>query len=449
MHIGAVAVFTPAREVRSKQLVELIADRARQVPRLRRRITTGWWPPGSASWVDDAGFERDKHVLAHELPPASELGIAGGQVRDPLFERVSAIMAEPLDLGRPPWQIHVITGLRNGQFAILLKLHHALADGLSAVEIGMGLLDGIPDGAPPRALRAVDRSAAGSRANRRPSLLDPFGLAGGVVAAAPGLARQTGQVLSIASTAVANLFRQGSSPLSAPSSAERDVVLVRLDLPEVKRVRKHHGGTVNDLLLAVVSGALRDWLTTRGDSIRDFPVRALIPVSRRHRAPGGVGNNQLSGYLCELPVSEPDPRRRLLAIRNAMDRNKAAGPHRGPGAIAMLAEQLPPAVHRTVTPLAGSAATLLFDTVITSVPLPGLPMTLDGAQLGEVYPIVPLGPNQALGVALSTYRNTVHIGLQADRQAIPDLRRLGEAIPRALWALAPDVSWPVAGAAAR
>ena len=446
MHIGAVAMFTPAREVRSKQLVALIADRARLVPRLRRRITTGWWPPGSASWVDDPGFDRNRHVLAHELPPASELGIAGGQVRDPLLERVSAIMAEPLDLSRPPWQIHVITGLRGGQFAILVKLHHALADGLSAVEIGMRLLDGLPDGAPPRALRAVERPAADSR---RTSLLDPLGLASGVIAAAPELARQAGQVLTIASTAVANLFRQGSSPLAAPSSAERDVALVRLDLPEVKRVRRHHGGTVNDLLLAVVSGALRDWLATRGEAVRDFPVRALIPVSRRHRAPNGVGNNQLSGYLCELPVGEPDARRRLRTIREQMDRNKAAGPHRGPGAIAMLAEQLPPAVHRTVTPLARSAATLLFDTVITSVPLPGLPMTLDGAQLGEVYPIVPLGPNQALGVALSTYRNTVHIGLQADREAVPDLRRLAEAIPRALWALAPDVSWPVAGAAAR
>jgi diacylglycerol O-acyltransferase len=438
MHIGALAVFAPTSAVCSKRLVEMIGDRASQVPKLRRRIGTRWWPPGAAYWVDDPHFARDYHVHAHQLPTGG-IGI-GGQERDPLVDRMSAIMAEPLDLARPPWQIHLITGLTGNRFALLVKLHHALADGLSAVELGLRLFDGHPG-----MQRRSPGAAKPAPPRHRLPLLDPVGM----VTAAGNLAKQASQVFGIASSALGSALRTSvASPLVAASSPDRDVALVRLDLAEVKQVRRHHGGTVNDLLIAVVSGALREWLLARGDTVVGLPVRALIPVSRRHRSTGAAGN-ELSGYLCDLPVGEPDAERRLHLIRAAMDRNKAAGPDRGPGAIAVLAEQLPPAVHRIATPLVGSAATLLYDTIITNVPLPGLSLALDGAPLREVYPLVPLGPNQALGVALSTYRNNVYIGLQADRSAIPDLQGLADAIPRALWTLAPEVSWPVASAAAR
>ena len=448
MHIGALALFNPTQPVHPGRLVKLIADRARQVPRLKRRIHIGWWPPGAASWVDDPDFSGDHHVFGHHLHRAHTADVVPVD-RDRLLDRVSTLMAQQLDLARPPWQIHVITGLGGGRFGVLVKLHHALADGLGAVELGMRLLDGCQGdpAAPPASGRPTAKSTP-----RTGHTLDPLGMLGEAIAAAaaaPRIVRQAGQVLGIAGSAIGGALRPSPpSPLATTSSGERGVALAKLDLREVKQVRRYHGGTVNDLLLAVVCGALREWLTARGDRLGELPVRALIPVSRRHRSTGGAGN-RLSGYLCDLPIAEPDPHRRLAAIRASMDRNKAAGPHRGPGAIAVLAERLPPAVHRVATPIAGLAAPLLFDTVITSVPLPGLPLTLDGAQLREVYPLAPLAPYHALGVALSTYRDAVHIGLQADRRAMPDLQGLGEAIPRALWALAPDVTWPVASSAAR
>jgi WS/DGAT/MGAT family acyltransferase len=193
---------------------------------------------------------------------------------------------------------------------------------------------------------------------------------------------------------------------------------------------------VHDVLLAVLTGALRRWLTGRGAAPDGVSLRALIPVSRPNRRPAEPrGGNTLSGYLCTLPVGEPDPLTRLGAIRAEMDRNKAAGSHRGAGALPLLADRLPPAVHRLAGPFAGLGAPLLFDTVVTNVPVPSLPLHLAGAELREIYPIVPLAHGHALGVAVSTYRGTAHLALHVDRQALPDLDRLADSVPAALAAL--------------
>jgi diacylglycerol O-acyltransferase / wax synthase len=182
----------------------------------------------------------------------------------------------------------------------------------------------------------------------------------------------------------------------------------------------------------VVAGALRHWLVDRGHFVDDLTLRALIPVSTRVRGGDRDAGNQLSGYLCDLPIGEPDPVARLHAIRVEMDRNKATGTRRGPGAIPVLADALPAALHRLVTPMVGRCAPLFFDTMVTNVPLPAIPLHLDGAELQELYPLAPLAPDHALGVALSRYRNSVHVGLHACSAALPDLERLGEAVHRSV-----------------
>jgi hypothetical protein len=145
----------------------------------------------------------------------------------------------------------------------------------------------------------------------------------------------------------------------------------------------------------------------------------------------------MSGYLCDLPVGEPDPVLRLRSIRHAMERSKAAGTRRGPGAIPLLAAQLPPALHRVAAPAAGQAASLLFDLLVTSVPLPGVPLRLAGAELAEVYPVPPLAPSHALGVAMSSYRGSAYVGLHVDRDAMPDLDGLAAAFPASARTLDP------------
>lgn len=208
-----------------------------------------------------------------------------------------------------------------------------------------------------------------------------------------------------------------------------------IDLDDVHRVRKTVGGTVNDVLIAVVAGALRRWLDERGDGSEGVAPRALIPVSKRRPRTAHPQGNRLSGYLIRLPVDDPDPLGRLRTVRTAMDRNKDAGPNRGAGAVALLADHVPPLGHRIGGPVVGQAARLLFDILVTSVPLPSLGLKLGGCPLTEVFPFAPLARGQALAVAVSTYRGQVHYGLVADAEAVPDLDVLARALTEEVAAL--------------
>lgn len=218
------------------------------------------------------------------------------------------------------------------------------------------------------------------------------------------------------------------SALAADSSGTRRLATAVLDEDEVRRVRRASGGTANDVLLAVVAGGLRRWLLDRGSPVPDARPRALVPVSRRRPGTPTGSGNKLSAYLLGLPVDEPDPAARLAAVRAAMERNKAAGPGRGAGAVALLADRLPPLAHRFGAPLAGGAARILFDVLVTSVPLPRARLTLGGCPLREIYPMAPLARGQSLAVALSTYGGRVHVGLVADGKAVPDVDRLARAL---------------------
>ncbi|MGC9669020.1 wax ester/triacylglycerol synthase family O-acyltransferase [Planosporangium sp. 12N6] len=467
MHLGALAVFQSPRRIPSARLRTILGDRIARLPHLRQRVRPTLLPPGAAVWEEDRSFDLSRHLHLHQLP-------RGG--RSTLATLAAELMAEPLDLRHPLWQLHVVRGLGGGRFAVLVKLHHAMADGLRAVELSVGLLDGYGDARPAPAATRADRTAAGPwplwgavrttvAAARRPDRL-----LAGLARTALGLPHaiaQTAGTVGIASSIVASA-RLGAllSPMldaapgglgpgggsangraAAPAipdhtavrsttedvtSTDRRLALLRLDVGTVRQVRRRYGGTDNDVLLAVVAGALRDWLADQGHQADSLNVRAFIPVSRRSRPDGPRRGNVLSGYLCDLPVREGDAPARLRQIRAAMDRHKAAGFASGPGALPVLADRLPAVLHRVAGPLARHGAPLLFDTMITNVPIPSRPFTLAGAYLQEVYPIAPLARGQALGIALSAYQGRVHVGLHADRQALPDLHRLADAVPAAL-----------------
>lgn len=249
----------------------------------------------------------------------------------------------------------------------------------------------------------------------------------------PGLLRgalsDLGRALDIgASVALSGLRVRSSAALTSAPSGTRRTAGVVLDIDDVHRIRKTVGGTVNDVLIAVVAGALRRWLDERGDGSEGVAPRALIPVSKRRPRTAHPQGNRLSGYLIRLPVGESDPLRRLGTVRAAMVRKKDAGPNRGAGAVALLADHVPALGHRLGGPFVGQAARLWFDILVTSVPLPGLGLRLGGHQLTEIYPFAPLAPGQSLAVAISTYRGRVHYGLVADARAVPDLDRLARAV---------------------
>lgn len=428
MNIGAMALFAPTQPVHPTRIVEELRGRAERIPRLRQRVRGSVLRPGSSRWVDDARFDVDNHIVAHHLPRPHDA--------TQLTDLVAEIMATRLDPVRPLWSIHVITGLPGGWFALLPKLHHALADGAGAVVFGLALMDDMAE----RALAQADTTTQPDR----PGLVDALrglrsaSITGVLPETVSGLVSEfvsdTRQAMDIAGAALRSARPvPPSSPLLAPASGTRRLATVRLDLADIKRVRGRHGGTTNDVLLAVLSGALRDWLADRGDRPDGLALRAMIPVNQRCRARGErTAGNQLSGYLCDLPVAEPDPVRRLMAVRQIMDSNKEAGPTRGPGAVPVLADRIPPAVHRLLMRAFGQCAPLLCDTVVTSVPLPNMSLRFDGAELREVYPVVPLAPGHALSVAFSSYRSSIHVGLHADAAALPDIDGLARTLSGSL-----------------
>ncbi|MEU1498057.1 wax ester/triacylglycerol synthase family O-acyltransferase [Streptomyces sp. NPDC005732] len=408
MHLGALGVFTAHSPAAGAHAADLLAARAAGVPGLRMRIRDVWqplvYPPtfGSAAREPAPHFDPLDHVRLQA--PTADFHTAAGR-----------LMERPLMRGRPPWEAHVLPGEDGTSFAVFFKFHHALADGLRALMLAAALMD------------PVDMPEPRPRPAEPPRPLFPD------VRKLPGLVRGTlsdvGRALDIGtSVARATLGVRSSPALTSRPTGTRRIAGVSLDLDDVHRVRKSVGGTVNDVLIAVVAGALRTWLDERGDGSEGVAPRALIPVSRRRPRTAHPQGNRLSGYLIRLPVDDPDPVGRLRAVRTAMDRNKDAGPNRGAGAVALLADHVPPLGHRLGGPVVGQAARLLFDILVTSVPLPSLGLKLGGCPLAEVYPLAPLARGQALAVAVSTFRGRVHYGLVADAEAVPDLHRLARAL---------------------
>ncbi|MGW2321745.1 wax ester/triacylglycerol synthase family O-acyltransferase [Streptomyces sp. NPDC001680] len=408
MHLGALGVFGAHSPTAGAHAADLLAARAAAVPGLRLRIRDVWQPLafGGAARETDPDFDPLNHVRLH-APTADFHAVAG------------RLMERPLERGRPPWEAHVMPGEDGVSFAVLFKFHHALADGLRALKLAAGVLD--PVDLPQRAPRVLEPP--------RGLLPDVRKLPGLVPGLVKGALSDMGRALDIgASLARSTLGMRPVSALTAAPSGTRRTAGVVVDIDDVHRVRKTAGGTVNDVLIAVVAGALRRWLDERGDGSKGVAPRALIPVSRRRPRTAHPQGNRLSGYLIRLPVDEPEPLGRLDSVRTAMVRNKDAGPNRGAGAVALLADHVPALGHRLGGPLVGQAARLWFDILVTSVPLPGLGLRLGGHELNEVYPLAPLAPGQALAVAISTYRGHVHYGLVADARAVPDLDRFAYAV---------------------
>lgn len=315
LHLGALAHFGPAPTEGGHEppdILALLARRAAAVPRLRMRVRDVLLPVGGAAWSADPDFDVLRHV--HEITlPGADFPAETARLAAELMER-------PVARGLPPWEMYLLSGAPDGSFAVLVKLHHALADGMRAVAIGAGIFDEI----------AAGRRPAGRARPVPPTSWLPG--PGRLLGMARDRLGDLGRAVEVGASVVrASRFDvRPTAALAAESSGTRRIATVTLPLDRVHRVRRTTGGTANDVLLAVVAGALRRWFDGRGLPLPEADPRALVPVSRRRPgAPPGPGNS-LSGYLLDLPVTEADPGARLAAVKSAMDRNKAAGPFRGP-----------------------------------------------------------------------------------------------------------------------
>jgi diacylglycerol O-acyltransferase / wax synthase len=422
MHVGGVAVLQPPDEgFDYERLVELISSRIGLVPRYRQKVRAIPGRLANPVWVDDEDFDITYHVRRSALPrPGSE---------DQLRELVGRLQSRQLDRNRPLWETYLVEGLSGGRIAIVTKTHHAMVDGVSAVDIGTVMLDLTPE---PREVPADDW-----RPHKEP------GTVGLVLGAVTDLVKRPTQAVDTARSAVvdvratagkvagaaggvlssvATVVRPApASPLNARIGEQRRFGMAATDLDDYKRVRKAHGGTVNDVVLAVVSGALRSWLMTRGESVTPTTtLRAMVPVSVRGDGDAAAGN-RVSSYFVDLPVGEGNSVMRLHQVSFAMRGHKESGQSVGADTIVSLSGFAPPTLHSLGARVASSMTRRLFNVVVTNVPGPQFPLYAAGARMLQMYPVVPLAKGQALSIGLTSYDGGVYYGLNADRDAMPDV----------------------------
>lgn len=426
-HIGALAVVDAAPlldrsgELDIDPLCTRLEQRLSGIPALRRSVRAAGLLRGRAIWVDDPSFDVRSHVRAVAVPSP------GGD--DELDDAASAAMATLLDRSRPVWQLCVLTGLQDGHVGFLFKIHHALADGLAALQILAALTDTAEDGSPPPPWSpapppdgwAVFTDHVASTTHRFSSvahrLRHPVELAGTAAAVTAELR------LVMAPSAAAPRVS-----FNRPVARGRRVRRVRFELAELKQVAHDAGGTVNDAVLALVTGGLREVLAARGELVRGLELVVSVPVALRATADAGTMGNAVGAMAVRLPVGTADPHERVARIVAATRAAKAAQrPADVPAAIAWLA----------ATPLAAmlTRRQRLVNLFVTNVVGPPMPVDLLGARVLELAPIVTLAGNLTLSVSALSYAGTMELVATVDPSAFPDVTLFAAAMTRAWHAL--------------
>ena len=442
-HVGSLSIFAPPKAgFAYDTLVALIEQRLEQVPRYRQK--TRAVPGGIARpvWVDDNDFDISFHVRRSALP------VPGDDAQ--LHELVARLMSRRLDRARPLWEVYLVEGLRGGRVAVIAKTHQALVDGAEALALGQVILDDaqarqrgrselwMPQAEPAAGKLLVDVLAAA--VHRPAEVIDSVRWV-----ARDGTAAMQTVADSIASGAsrVKRLLRLTTappSPLNVSISRQRRFAVARTGLADYRTVRVAQGGTINDVVLAVVSGALRGWLLARGESLTaTSTVRALAPVSVAPRSDAVDPSTALrsqGGEVCallvDLPVGEADPLSRLARVSQATEEQTRSQRLVGAGVLTRLNGFAPPTLHAMGARVADTLARRSFNVLITNVPGPQRPLYAAGARLLEIFPVVPLSAKQALTVGITSYDGQVCYGLNADRDAVADLQILAGLIEESL-----------------
>jgi diacylglycerol O-acyltransferase / wax synthase len=434
MHVGAVAIFDAGPLVRSDGSLDFERLRGLAGPALARawrfRQRLEWIPVfGHPVWVDDARFNLDYHLRHTALPEP-------GDERQ-LKRLAGRIFSQKLDRSKPLWEMWLVEGLEGGRFAAITKVHHCMLDGVSGVDLLAALLD-------PAAAAASEADAGQDRWLPRPAPSRARLLAGELErrASLPArLAREAGRALAdprgsleaardtvggVREFLGTGLDSASNTPLNGEIGPHRRFDWVRMDLGAVKEVRARLGGTVNDVVLAVVAGAVRSFLTGRGARVDDLDFRAQVPVNLRRAAERGRFGNQVALLLARLPVDEPDPRKRLERVTGVTRALKRSHQVQGGELLERIGDWTGKELLSAIARLA--AGELAYNLVVTNVPGPPTPVELAGAPLREIYPLVPLFRNQAVGLALFSYTGSLFWGLNADWDAMPDLHDLALAL---------------------
>lgn len=432
MHVQATLLFepgplaTPDGGIDMERVRAYVESRLKHIPRYRQRLEYIPYEQHPV-WIDDDRFNLFYHVRHTSLPrPGSERQ---------LKRLCGRILSQKLDATKPLWEIWFVEGLEGGRFAMVCKAHHCMVDGVSGIDLLTVLLSPTPEtdfdaGEPwiPRPAPSPTQLVAGELWRRAAMPLDlaraaarvvsePARILGDAVETAVGLANVIGETTTPASETPINPERIGP---------HRRFDWTRMDLNEIKAVKTRLGGTVNDVVLATVVGALRRFLPKRGVRVEDLDFRALVPVSVRRKNEHGTLGNKVAQMMARLPLDERDPYRRLERVTAVTTQLKQSHQIEASELLEEFSDWGPTGLMTQLMKLGSQRR--MFNIVVTNVPGPPVPLYLLGAPMLGPIPAVPLFTNQALGIALFSYTDGLYWGVSADWDAVPDLHEFVEAL---------------------
>jgi diacylglycerol O-acyltransferase / wax synthase len=435
MHVASVMVFE-GEPPAYPELLEAIERRLHLVPRYRQRLGFVPFGQGRPRWIDDPHLNLRYHVRATALPsPGSE---------EQLKRLAGRVFSQRLDRDKPLWELWLVEGLEGGRFAMLGKTHHALVDGISGVDIVTVLFDAAPEpvappdpGEPwlPRPLPSraqllgealLERATMPAEATRtlRAALRAPLRVAASLRDAAVG----------VGAMAWAGLTPAPATPYNERIGPHRRFTWVRTNLEDVKAIKNELGGTVNDVVLSTVAGALGRHLRRRGHETDGLELKGFVPVSVRADVERGALGNRVASMVAPLPVWCQEPVARLDIVREAMAALKESGQAVGAQTLTELGGFAPPTIMGQAARLMASQR--FYNVVVTNVPGPQFPLYLMGRQMLDPFPMVPLAPGQGIGIALMSYNGRLDFGLVGDYDLLWDLDDLADDVRETLAELA-------------
>jgi diacylglycerol O-acyltransferase / wax synthase len=427
MHIGGLTLVEgppPSMD----EFLEQIRRRLHVVPRYRHKLAHTALDSGRPVWIDDPNFSLDYHVRHSALPAP------GGW--EQLQDLTARIFSQQLDRSKPLWEMWLIEGLEDDRFALITKTHHSLIDGIAGVDLATVLFDLSPDPPPlPTSGRpwqphpepsTAHLLAAGLQGAVKAGLTLAEGAMDALAHPERALARAREAAEGVGEIIWAGLNPAPETPLNVPIGPHRRFVGITARLDELKTVKNAFGGTVNDVVLAVVAGALRSFLISRGRRTAGVEMRALVPVSVRTEDERGGSGNRIVVMRGPLPVYISDPLNRLRFVSNAMDGLKESKQALGAEVIAGAQNFAPPTILAQASRL--NFSTRLFNLIVTNVPGPQFPLYVLGREMLQAFPIAFLPENHALAIAIMSYNGQMNFGLLGDFDALPDIDTIGQNI---------------------
>ena len=429
VHVGATIVLK-GKPPEFEALLEHVDSRLDLMPRFRQRVTPSTLGLTNPTWEEDPDFDLRWHVRRSAVPRPGTM--------EQLREYVGRVMSERLDFRRPLWQLYLVEGLKGARHAVISKTHHALVDGVAAVDVGTILLDPNPEGTEIELPEEpVDEDAASPQllfvraATER--IREPLRRARAAAIRTVTMPGETAIRITRTTEAFADLAVGDTCPASSLNveiGPDRRVAFVRAKLAAIKGARGKRGATVNDVILATVAGGLRRFLVGRGEEPPDHLI-ALVPVSLRASGEESELGNRMSTILVRLPLGIEDAEDRLERVRSDTKRLKQSEQARAASMIITATGWTPPTINRLIS--GAMARPLVWNLVVSNVPGPQTTFYLLGNPMQEVYPFVPLSPQgHALTIGVLSYDGGVFFGISGDRAAMADIDDLATALGDAL-----------------